>query len=576
MDNQRFSIIFQEIASLLELQRDDPFRIRAYRRAAQTFEHLGESLRRIAQRDALEEIPGIGKTLAREIRELLETGRLRYHEHLKSTVPEGLLPFLHLPSLSTEQVRLLWRQCDITSMKQLQQAFREASLPFDTATLNALGKDLDAWQRQQNRMLLGVALPRAEILVQNLARLASVERISLAGSLRRGVATVGDIDIVMASSDPPALLHTCNQQPEVRHVLETGPNLTVVVTSEGLRLSISAVLPQQFASALLYRTGSAAHVAALQRLAHNRSLHFTEHGLARLEGGFPLPANDEEDIYRAFGFPYIPPELREDSGEIDLVEAGQPLPSLVTLDDVLGDLHVHSDWGSGSHSLADIALAGQRLGYRYVAICDYTYSSETGRGLTAEQLERQIAAIRQLNTELPETFRLLAGAEVEISADGYLDADEGILQQLDIVVAAIHTGLKESRQKLTARLCRAMEHPLVNILAHPTGRMLGRQEAPSIDFEALIEAAIDTQTCLEINSHVLRLDLPDRCIRQARDVGIAFSMGSDAHTIQEMRTMRLGVLTARRGWVEPAQILNALPYDGLLQRLKGRDVSHVP
>ena len=576
MDNQQFSVIFREIASLLELQRDDPFRIRAYRRAAQTFEHLGESLRRIAQREALEEIPGIGKILASEIRELLETGYLRYHEHLKSTVPEGLLPFLHLPSLSTEQVRLLWRQCDITSMKQLQQAFREERLPFDTSTLSALGKDLEAWQRQQNRMLLGVALPRAEILVQNLARLPTVERLSLAGSIRRGVATVGDIDIVMASVDPPALLHTCNQQPEVRQVIETGANTTVVVTSEGLRLSISAVLPQQFASALLYRTGSAAHVTTLQRLAYNRGFRFTEHGLTRLEGGFPVPTNEEEDLYRALGFSYIPPELREDSGEIDLVEAGQPLPSLVTLDDVLGDLHVHSDWGSGSHSLADIAQAGQRMGYQYVAICDYTYSSETGRGLTTAQLAQQVAAIRQLNNGLPETFRLLAGAEIEISADGNLDTDEGILQDLDIVVAAIHTGLKEPRQKITARLCRAMEHPLVHILAHPTGRMLGRQDAPNIDFEALLEAAIDTQTCLEINSHVLRLDLPDRCVRQARDVGMTFAMGSDAHTIQEMRTLRLGVLTARRGWVEPRQLLNALSYGGLLQRLKGRDVSHVP
>jgi DNA polymerase (family 10) len=576
MDNQQFSSIFREIASLLELQREDPFRIRAYRRAAQTFEHLGESLRSIAQRDALEEIPGIGKVLAREIREILETGRSRYHEHLQATVPEGLLPVLQLPSLSSEHMRILWRQCDITSMKQLLQAFRDERLPFDTPILVALGKDLDAWQRQQNRMLLGVAMPRAEILVQNLARLATVERISLAGSLRRGVATVGDIDIVIASSDPPGLLHTCNQQPEVRQVLETDANTTVVLTSEGLRLSLSAVLPQQYASALLYCTGSVAHVTALQRLAQHRGLRLTEHGLSRLEGGFPVPAAEEADIYHALGFAYIPPELREDNGEIELIEAGRALPTLITLDDVRGDLHVHSDWGNGAHSLEDIAQAGQRLGYQYVAICDYTYSAETGRGLAPEQLERQIAAIRQLNSTLPETFRLLAGAEVEISPDGNLDTDDGVLQELDIVIAAIHTGLKEPRQKITQRLCKAMEHPLVNILAHPTGRMLGRQETPNIDAEALIETAIDTQTCLEINSHVLRLDLPDRYVRQARDVGLTVSLGSDAHTIQEMRTMRLGVLTARRGWIEPGQLLNALPYRGLVQRLKGRDVSHVP
>jgi DNA polymerase (family 10) len=574
MDNQQIRIIFQEIASLLELQGDDPYRIRAYRRAAQTFTHLGESLRSIAQRDALEGIPGVGKTLAREIRELFETGRLRYHENLKLTVPEGLLPFLHLPSLSTEHIRTLWRKCDITSMSQLIQASQDGRLPFDASTLAALGKDLTAWQRNHNRMLLGVALPRAEILLQNLARLPIVERLSLAGSIRRGLATVGDINIVVASPDPPRLMHICNQQPEIRQVIESGPSSTVVVTSEGLRLSLVAVLPPQFTSALLHYTGSAAHLAALRQMAQRRGLRLTEHGLIRLEDGSQIAIAEEHEIYQHLGLPYIAPELREDRGEIEAAEAGR-LPALVTVEDVLGDLHIHSDWGHGAHRLEDIAEVAQRLGYRYVAICDYTYSAEIGRGLSPAQLVQQMTAIRRLNTELPETFRLLAGAEVEVSPDGDLDFDEGVLQELDIVVAAIHTGFKESRHKITRRLCRAMEHPLVNILAHPAGRMLGRQDTPGIDIDALIGTAIDTQTCLEINSHVLRLDLPDHCVQRARDRGASFSLGSDAHTIQEMRTMRLGVSMARRGWVEPHQLLNTLLYQRLLQRLKGRDVSHV-
>lgn len=574
MDNQQFSTIFREIASLLELQGDEPFRVRAYRRAAQTFAHLSESLRSIAQRDALEDIPGVGKTLAREIRELLDMGRLRYHEHLKATVPEGLLPFLHLPSLSTEHIRTLWRACDITSMPQLVQAYHDGRLPFDAPALAALGKDLAAWQRSQNRMLLGVALPRAEILVHNLARLPVVERLSLAGSLRRGLATVGDINIVAASSDPPRLIHTCNQQPEIRQVVETGLSSTVVVTSEGLRLSLVAVLPPQFASALLHYTGSAAHLAALRRVAQQRGLRLTEHGLIRLDGGSPISTAEESEIYHHLGLPYMAPELREDRGEIEAAEAGH-LPALVTVEEVLGDLHVHSDWGNGAHSLEDIAQTAQRLGYRYVAICDYTYAAETGQGLSSDQLAKQITAIRRLNAELPGTCRLLAGAEVEISADGDLDIDEGILQELDLVIAAMHTGFKEPRHKITRRLCRAMENPLADVLAHPTGRMLGRQDTPGIDIDALIETAIDTQTCLEINSHVLRLDLPDHYVQRARDLGITFSLGSDAHTIQEMRTLRLGVSTARRGWVEPRQLLNTLPYAGLLQRLKGRDVSHV-
>ena len=575
MDNRQFSTIFHEIASLLELQKDDPFRIRAYRRAAQTFAHLGESLWSMAKRNALEEIPGVGKTLAREIRELLDTGHLRYHEHLKSTVPEGIVPLLHLPSLSPELVRLLWRQHDITTMPQLIQAYRDERLPFDAPTLAALGQELNAWQRQQNRMLLGVALPRAELLVQNLTRQPMVERLSIAGSIRRGVDMVGDINIVMASSHPPQLIHVCNQQPEVRQVIESGPTSTVLVTSEGLRVSLVAVLPSQFAGALLHYTGSAAHLAALRRIAQRRGLRLTEYGLTRLEGGATLAVGEEHEIYQHLGLPYMAPELREDCGEIDVAEAGRPLPELVTPEDIRGDLHVHSDWGNGSHSLEDIAQAAQRMGYQYVTICDYTYTAETGRGLSPDMLVKQVAAIRRLNAQLPATFRLLAGAEVEITPDGDLTMDEAILQELDLVIAAAHTGLKASRSKLTKRLCRAMEHPLVHILAHPTGRMLGRQDIPSVDFDAVLDTALDTQTCLEINSHMLRLDLPDQYVRRARDLGVVFALGSDAHAIQEMRTMRLGIATARRGWVESRQLLNTLPYQKLLQRFKGRDISHV-
>jgi DNA polymerase (family 10) len=566
MDNRQFSFIFREIASLLELQGDDPFRIRAYRRAAQTIDNLSESLRNMAQRGALEEIPGIGKTLAKEIRELLEIGRLRYHDHLKATVPEGLLPLLHLPSLSGEQVRTLWRTYDITSMTRLAQAFHDNRLPFDASTLAALGRDLEAWRRNQHRMLLGVALPRAEILVQNLARLPLVERISLAGSIRRGVETVADINIVMASPAPSSLIHLCHRQPEVQEVVEAGSTTTLLM-SEGLYLSLVAVLPQQFASALLYHTGSAEHLAALQRLARHRGLLLSEHGLTQIEGGHLIPTKEERDIYQHLGLPYIAPELRENRGEVEMAEAGY-LPHLVTMEDVLGDLHVHSDWGVGAHGLVDIAQAAQRMGYQYVAICDYVSESETGHGLPPATLVKQIAAIRRLNDSFTGPFRLLAGAEIEISPDGDPEVDEGILRELDLVVAAIHTGFKEPRRKITRRLCKAMEHPLVHILAHPANRMLGKSTTPCIDVDALLETAVETHTCLEINSHILRLDLQDTYVQQARDLGVTFSLGSDAHTTQEMRTMRLGIQTARRGWVEPQQLLNTLPYHDLLKRLQ--------
>jgi DNA polymerase (family 10) len=292
-------------------------------------------------------------------------------------------------------------------------------VPFDPTALVALGQDLEAWHRHQNRMLLGIALPRAELLLQNLARLPLVQRLSLAGSIRRGAALVGDINLVLATADPPQVIRLCNQQPEVRQVLTSTPTTTVVLTSEGLRVSLVAVLPQHFAGALLHYTGSAAHLAALRRIAQRYGLRLTEHGLVQLEGSHPVPAAEEQDIYQQLKLPYIPPELREDRGEIELAEAGRPLPTLVTPAEIQGDLHIHSDWGTGAHGLEDIARAAQRLGYGYVAICDYTHATDTARGLSPERLVEQIAAIRQLNTRLPATFRLLAGAEVEISGTGY-------------------------------------------------------------------------------------------------------------------------------------------------------------
>ncbi|ETX08809.1 hypothetical protein [Candidatus Entotheonella palauensis] len=585
MDNQRISDTFAEMANLLELQGEDPFRIRAYRRAAQTISHFRSEVRILAQEGRLEEIPGVGKILTRDITQLIETGNVRYHEHLKSTVPESLLPILRLPSLTPDQVRLLWRKYDVTSMKQLIQRYRDNRLPFEADVLNALSHDLNNWERDQRRMLLGMALPRAELLVQNLQRISLVEQISIAGSLRRGVDLVGDLNIVMATPDPDQLIQTCTRQPEVRQVLftqsataspyESGPHAAsaVMITSEGLRVSLAAVLPSQFNLALLHFTGSKAHIAALGRLAQQRGLHLTTTRFTRFRDHTEVPADSETAIYSQLGLPWIAPELREDTGEIEAAMT-HSLPAIITDGEVLGDLHVHSNWGNGAHGLEDIATAAQRMGYQYAAICDYTYSPATGQGLTPDELRKQIVAIRHLNASLPPTFRLLASAEVEVTVDGEIDFDEEVLQELDIVVAAIHTGFKAPQNLITRRLCKAMEHPLVHVLAHPSGRMLGRQASPAIDMDTILEMAVETNTCLEINSHVLRLDLQDRYVRQAKDLGLLLALGSDAHSVQEMRTMRLGVMTARRGWLEPRQLLNAMSYRDLYRHFHQRDAMH--
>ncbi len=565
MDQQHVSAIFDEIANLLELRRDDPFRIRAYRRAAQALLSVDESLQAVAQRGALEDIPGVGKTLASEIDELLDTGRLRYHDHLKSAVPEGLPALLRLPSLTIRQVRTLWQQHRITSLKQLAQAYRTDRTPLDAATLAALGRDLAAWERHENRMLLGIARPRAETLAQNLAKLPSVQRIEIAGSIRRGMALVGDINIVMGSEDPEGLIRYCRGQPEVTQILDSEATSTVMLISEGLRVSLVAVPPARFAGALLLGTGSGAHADALQQRAELHGWRLTEHAVA--EG--------EATLYELLGLSFVAPELREARGEIEAAEADN-LPRLVSQQDVLGDFRVGSHWGDGANGLDQIAHAARKMGYQYVAVCDAAYSAATGRGLSPEELEQQIASIELMNAALPDDFRLLAGVEVDISPDGDPQAPAELLRTCDVVVAAARTGLNEPRGQLTRRLCRAMENPLVHVLAPPTGRQTGDPEMPPIDMETILETAAVTQTCLEISSHPLRPGLPDVHVRHARDRGVMLTLGSGAQRIRDMQSMALGVTTARRGWAEPRHLLNTRSLPAILQYLNRNAQGRVP
>ncbi len=564
MDQQYVSAIFDEIANLLELRRDDPFRIRAYRRAAQTLLSIDESLQAVAQRDALEAIPGIGKILAGEINELLNTGRLRYHDQLKSTVPEGLPALLRLPSLTVQQARTLWQQHRITSLKQLAQAYRADQTRLDAATLAVLGRDLAAWERDENRMLLGIARPRAEALARNLAKLPTVQQVEITGSIRRGAPLVADINIVMGSEDPEGLIRYCRRQPEVTQILDSGATSTVMLISEGLRVSLAAVPPAQFVSALLLSTGSGTHVAALQRRAQRHGWGLSEHTAAK-----------EAALYELLGLPFVAPELREGRGEIEAAEADD-LPRLMSQQDVLGDFRVGSHWGDGANSLDQIAQAARKIGYQYVAICDAAYSAATGRGLSSEELEQQIASIELMNAALPDDFRLLAGVEVDLSPDGDPQAPAVLLQTCDVVVAAARTSLKEPRRQLTRRLCRAMENPLVHVLALPPGRQAGDPEMPPIDMEAILETAAATHTCLEINSHPLRPGLPDVHVRQARDRGVMLTLGSGAQRIRDMQSITLGVTTARRGWAEPRHLLNTRPLQAVLQFLNVNSRRRVP
>ena len=505
----------------------------------------------------LEDIPGIGKTLASEIRELLDSGQLRYHDHLKSTVPEGMPALLRLPSLTARQVRTLWQQHRITSPNQLAQAYRAQRAPLDAATLAVLGSDLAAWEREENRVPLGVAFPRAQSLSHNLARLPAVQQIEITGSIRRGAALVRDINIVMGTNDPEGLIRYCRGQPEVSRVLDSTPISTVMLISEGLRVSLAAVQPAMFSGALLHRTGSAAHVAVLRKRAQRHGWHLDE----------SAASEQEADLYELLGLPFIPPELREDRGEVEAAEADN-LPRLFSHQDVLGDFRVASHWGTGANGLDQIAKAAQRMGYGYVTVCDAAHSPATGQGLSPGELEQQVASIELMNASLPDDIRLLAGVEVDLSADGEAQCPVELLQACDLVVAVARTGLKEPRRQLTRRLCKAMENPLVHALSPPPGRPAGSPQMPSIDVEAVLEQAAATNTCLEISPQPLRPGLADIHVREATQRGVMLILGSGAQRIRDMQAMYVAVTTARRGWAEARHVLNSRPLPAVMQFLK--------
>lgn len=565
MDQHHASAIFDDIANLLELRRDDPFRIRAYRHAAQALMSLRESLQAVARRDGLEDIPGIGKTLAGEIRELLDSGRLRYHDHLRDNVPEGLPALLRLPSLTAPQVRTLWQQHRVTSLSQLAQLYRAGRAPLDAATLAVLGSDLAAWERDQNRVPLGIARPRAEALADKLAGLPAVQRIAISGDVRRGAPLVGGIDIVMGSEEPEGVMGYCRDQPEVTSILEDGPTAATMRISEGLIVSLSAVRPPQFAAALLLRTGSGAHVTALQQRASQHGWHLGE----------DTTAEQEADLYTLLGLPFIAPDLREGRGEIEAAAAGS-LPCLVSQEDVLGDFRVGSHWGDGANSLDEIAETARRLGYHYVAVCDAFYSPATGRGLNADDLEQQIASVELVNAALPDDFRLLAGTEVDLSPDGDPQGPTELLRACDLVVAAARSGLKEPRRQLTRRLCRAMANPFVHVLALPPAPRPGEPRMPPVDMEAILETAAATRTCLEINGQPLRAGLSDAQVRAATERGVMLTLASGAQRLRDLPSIALGVTAARRGWAEPRHLLNTRPPQAVLQYLNGTQPDGAP
>ncbi|MCM8765907.1 MAG: DNA polymerase/3'-5' exonuclease PolX [Candidatus Omnitrophica bacterium] len=522
MKNFQIAKIFNAYADILEIKEDNPFKIRAYRKAAQNLESLSEDIETLACAERLQEIPGIGKDLAEKIKEFLTTGKISSFEELRKTIPEGVMKMLEIPGVGPKTAKMLYEKVGIKSIEELEQLAKKhklSGLPgLKEKTEENILRGIELLKKGRERMLLGTALPLAESIISKLEDLKEVKRITYAGSLRRMKETIRDIDILITSTHPEKVMDYFVSLPQVKEVLAKGETKSSILTPEGIQVDLRVVEPESFGPCLLYFTGSKQHNIHLRTLAQKMGLKVSEYGVFEEKTNKNLAKNkEEEEIYKLLGLSYIPPELREDLGEIEAAEKGE-LPELVELKDIKGDLHVHSHWSDGAHSLEELAEAGIKRGYEYLAITDHSQSLGIARGLDEERLLKQMEEIKKINQKL-KNFYLLSGTEVDIRKDGTLDLDRKVLAKLDLVVAALHTGFKQPKEELTKRVIKAFETGLVTIFAHPSGRLLGEREGYELDYPAIFKAARERKVYLEINSYPQRLDLTDINSRSAKTFG---------------------------------------------------------
>jgi DNA polymerase (family 10) len=569
MKNQEIAKIFNEIADLLEIKGDNPFRIRAYRRAAQNIEGLQKSVEDIPKEELLK-VPGIGQDLAGKIEEYLKTGKMQAHEELKHEIPEGLLTLLSVPSLGPKTSKLLYEKLKIKNLDDLERLASEhklVGLPgIKEKTEENILKGIEMLKRGKERQPIGRVLPIANDILEHLRKKAPIFKIDLAGSLRRWKDTIKDIDILATSDNPKEVMKVFVHLPHVKDVLMHGPTKSTVIIHEDLQVDLRVVEKESYGAALAYFTGSKAHNIRLREMAMKNGLKINEYGIFREKDEKKIGGEKEEDIYKILGLPFIPPELREDQGEIEAALEGR-LPNLITLEDIRGDLHVHSKWSDGSHTFEQLVDAAKEHGYSYIAITDHSKGLGIAHGLTEERVLEQKKEINAINKKL-KGFRIIHGVEVDIRSDGSLDISDDVLKELDIVVASIHSGFKQPRKQLTYRLVSAMKNPYVSIIAHPTGRLIGERDAYDVDMDEILSIAKKTGTAVEINAYPLRLDINDIYAKKAKEMEIPIVIATDTHVTNQFDYMRYGVSIARRGWLGKDDVLNTLEAERLLNRLK--------
>jgi len=572
--NREVAGLLYEMAELLELHAENRFKIIAFSKAARAIESLPEDISLVCREKRLQSIPGVGKAIAQKVEEYLKTGRIESHQELLAKTPPGLVKLLQISGLGPKTVFMLHEKLNITNLEELETAAREhriRRLPRMGPTREAnILKSIERYKKRSTRILYSTAEPIVNNILAYLRGMGGLEHITAAGSFRRARETVGDIDILATASRPEEIVSAFVRMPLVEEVLAQGPTKASVIVQETIQVDLRIVEHQSFGTVLQYFTGSKEHNVRLRQIALNRGYSLSEYSLTRLTDSRDLFYDREEDVYAAIGLPYIAPEMREDRGEIEAALRGT-LPRLLEPKDMRGDLHVHSDWSDGRASILDMAHAAQALGYEYIALCDHSPSVGIAGGLDPEKLEQKIEAIAAVNKELElegTDFTVLAGTEVDIKADGRLDYADDLLARCDVVVASVHMGLQQTERAITGRLISAIENENVDIIAHPTGRIIDQREPYEVDMQAVMLAAARTKTVMEINSHPSRLDLNDINAKAAKEMGVMLCINSDAHDAKQLLNMKYGVNVARRAWLEKKDVLNASSLKDLLSVLR--------
>lgn len=567
VENLDIAKVFDEVADLLEIQGENQFRVRAYRTAARTIQTLAVSAASLASEGRLDELPGIGRDLAGKICTILETGTLPLLQELCAKTPESIVQMLKIPGMGPKRARQIYDTLHVTTLDALERAAQSGrlrALPgIKETTERKILQGIADLTRHGGRWRLADADAYVTPLLAYMKSSAAVTRIEVAGSFRRRKDTVGDADILVVSSHPDTVVTRFTSYPRVKQIEAEGATRSAVVLDCGLHVDLRVIPAVSFGSALHYFTGSKSHNIAVRALALKRGLKLNEYGVFR--GTRRIAGRNEEDVFRAVGLPWIPPELREAHGEIEAARAGT-LPKLIELSDIRGDLQVHTTATDGVNDLGEMVDEAQRRGYEYIAVTDHTKAVRVAHGLTRGAFHRQFKSIDRLQKTHPR-ITILKGAEVDILEDGTLDLDDDTLAELDVVVVAVHSKFNLSRAAMTTRIVRALRHPHVHILAHPTGRLIGTREPYALDFDHILKAAADHGVALEINAQPERLDLDDAQARAAHDAGVSLVINTDAHRREELRYMSHGVDQARRAWCESHHVLNTLPLPALRKAL---------